>query len=93
MKKKWAFSESRAVCTAADYELEQAINARLERGSVSVYSMQEPPAFGMVFSWKGRNHMVEQEQPFDVDEVVAKAEQWADTLENTGLPKGWSRTP
>jgi hypothetical protein len=47
----------------------------------------------MCFSWKHKNHMVEQDQPFDPDEVVAKAEAWADTLENTGLPKGWSREP
>jgi hypothetical protein len=47
----------------------------------------------MCFSWNGRHHTIEQDQPFDADEVVAKAEEWADTLENTGLPKGWSRTP
>ena len=47
----------------------------------------------MLFSWKGRNHLVEQDQPFDADEVVAKAEDWASRLENSGLPPGWSRTP
>jgi hypothetical protein len=29
-------------------------------------------------------HLIEQ----DADEVVGKAEQWADTLENAGLAKG-----
>jgi hypothetical protein len=85
------FRESTSTCTPQDRELESTINRRLERGRVSMYSM--PTGFGMCFSWKGRNHMVEQDQPFDADEVVAKAEQWADTLENSGLPKGWSRTP
>jgi hypothetical protein len=42
----------------------------------------------MVFSWKGRNNVIEQDRPFDPDEIVAKAEKWADTLENTGLPRG-----
>jgi hypothetical protein len=42
---------------------------------------------------KGRNHTVEQEAPFDADEVITKASEWADELENSGLPKGWSRTP
>jgi hypothetical protein len=47
----------------------------------------------MVYSWKGRNHLVEQDQPFDAEEVVNKAQEWADNLENTGLPRGWGRTP
>jgi hypothetical protein len=38
-------------------------------------------------------HTVEQDAPFDADEVVTKASEWADKLENSGLPKGWSRTP
>jgi hypothetical protein len=50
-----------------------------------------PSAYGLVFSWKGRNHTVEQEAP--ADEVVTKGTEWADKLENNGLPKGWSRTP
>jgi hypothetical protein len=62
-----------------------------ERGRVSMYST--PSAYGLVFSWKGRNHTVEQEAPFDADEVITKASEWADKLENSGLPKGWSRTP
>jgi hypothetical protein len=33
-------------------------------------------------------HLIEQ----DADEVVGKAEQWADTLENAGLAKGWGGT-
>jgi hypothetical protein len=86
-----SFRESSAVCTLADRQLEQAINAKLERGRVAMYST--PSAHGLVFSWKGRNHMVEQEQAFDADEVVAKATDWADSLENTRLPKGWSRRP
>jgi hypothetical protein len=86
------FKESISVCTDADRQLEAAINARLERGSVSMYSIM-PNGFGMCFSWKGRNHLVEQDQPFDPDEVVAKAEDWASRLENSGLPPGWSRTP
>jgi hypothetical protein len=85
------FKESTSVCTDADRQLEAAINARLERGSVSMYST--PKGFGMCFSWKGRNHLIEQDQPFDEDEVVAKAEAWASVLENSGLPPGWSRTP
>jgi hypothetical protein len=81
---------------AHDYALEQAINARLVRGSVSLYSMQN--AFGLVYSYGHRHHTVEQEYPFDADEIadadeiVAKAEEWADTMENVGLPRGWSRT-
>jgi hypothetical protein len=55
--------------------------------------MKTPSAYGLVFSWKGHNHTVEQEAPFDADEVVTKAAEWADKLENSGLPKGWSRTP
>jgi len=82
--------ESSAVCTLADRQLEQAINSKLERGRVSMYST--PSAHGLVFSWKGRNHTVEQEAPFDGDEVITKASEWADSLENSGLPKGWSRT-
>jgi hypothetical protein len=85
------FKESSSVCTDADRQLEASINARLERGSVSMYSL--PTGFGMVYSWKGRNHLIEQDQPFDCDEVVAKAEAWASVLENSGLPPGWSRTP
>jgi hypothetical protein len=85
-----SFRESSAVCALADRQLEDAINAKLERGRVAVYST--PSCYGMVFSWRGRNHTVEQEAPFDADEVVAKAKEWADRLENTGLPKGWSRT-
>jgi hypothetical protein len=52
-----------------------------------------PSSYGLVFSWKGRNRTVEQEAPFDAGEVVTKASEWADKLENIGLPKGWSRTP
>jgi hypothetical protein len=73
------FKESTSVCTDQDRQLEAAINARLVRGSVSMYST--PKGFGMCFSWKGRNHLVEQDQPFDADEVVAKAEDWASRLE------------
>ena len=80
-----------AVCTLTDRQLEQAINSKLERGRVAMYST--PSAYGLIFTWKGRNHMVEQEAPFDADEVIAKATVWADKLENSGLPKGWSRTP
>jgi hypothetical protein len=83
------------VCRAADYQLEQAINARLERGSVSVWSEESPSfgtRFGLCFSWKGRNHLIEQDQPFDADEVVAKAQDWADRLENTGLKSPQTRT-
>ena len=29
-----------------------------------------------------RTHLIEQDQPFDADEVVAKAEKWADLLES-----------
>jgi len=86
-----SFRESSAVCTLADRQLEQAINAKLERGRVAMYST--PSAYGLVFSWKGRNHTVEQEAPFDAEEVVARGQEWADKLENSGLPKGWSRTP
>jgi hypothetical protein len=86
-----SFRESSSVCTLADRQLEQAINAKLERGRVAVYST--PSSYGLVFSWTGRNHTVEQESPFDADEVVTKATEWADKLENSGLPKGWSRTP
>jgi hypothetical protein len=86
-----SFRESSAVCTLADRQLEQAINSKLERGRVAVYST--PSSYGMVFSWDGRNHTIEQESPFDPNEVVARAGEWADKLENTGLPKGWSRTP
>jgi hypothetical protein len=85
------FRESTSTCTDADRQLEASINARLERGRVSLYSL--PTGFGMVYSWKGRNHLIEQDQPFDADEVVAKAKEWAGKLENAGLPKGWSRTP
>jgi hypothetical protein len=85
------FRESSSTCTDADRQLEAAINARLERGRVSMYSTAA--GFGMVYSWKGRNHLIEQDQPFDADEVVAKAEDWASRLENSGLPPGWSRTP
>jgi hypothetical protein len=85
------FKESTTTCTPADRELEAAINARLERGRVSMYST--PKSFGMCFSWKGKNHLVEQDQPFDADEVVSKASDWASRLENSGLPPGWSRTP
>ena len=87
------FKESTATYTDRDRELEAAINSRIDRGRVACYSRRDPPAFGMVYSWKRRNHMVEQDQPFDADEVVAKAQQWADTMENAGLPRGWSRTP
>jgi len=86
-----SFRECSAVCTLADRQLEQAINAKLECGRVAMYST--PSAYGLVFSWKGLNHTVEQEAPFDADEVIAKASEWADRLENSGLPKGWSRTP
>jgi hypothetical protein len=48
---------------AHDYALEQAINARLVRGSVSLYSMQN--AFGLVYSYGHRHHTVEQDYPFD----------------------------
>jgi hypothetical protein len=85
------FKESTSVCTDQDRQLEAAINARLERGSVSMYPT--PKGFGMCFSWKGRNHLIEQDAPFDADEVVTKAQGWAATLENSGLPPGWSRTP
>ena len=85
------FKESSSTCTDADRELEAAINGRLERGRVSMYSI--PTGFGMCFSWKGKNHLVEQDQPFDADEVVSKASDWASRLENSGLPPGWSRTP
>jgi hypothetical protein len=59
---------------------------------VSLYSMQNPPAFGLVYTWGPRHHMVEQDYPFDADAIVAKAEEWADTMEGAGLPRGWSRT-
>jgi hypothetical protein len=62
-----------------------------ERGRVAMYST--PSAYGLVFSWKGRNHTVEQEAPFGAGEVITKASEWADRLENSGLPKGWNRTP
>jgi hypothetical protein len=48
-----SFRESSSVCTLADRQLEQAIDARLERGWVAVYST--PSRYGLVFSWKGRN--------------------------------------
>src|SRR5215467_407170 len=51
-----------------------------ERGRVAMYST--PSAYGLVFSWKGRNHTVEQEAPFDADEVITKASEWANKLEN-----------
>jgi hypothetical protein len=54
--------------------------------------IQKHYALGQVTT-RGRNHVVEQEAPFDADEVITKASEWADRLENTGLPKGWSRTP
>jgi len=72
-------------------QLAQAINTRIDRGRVAMYST--PSAYGLVFSWKRRNHTVEQEAPFDADEVVTKGTEWADKLENNGLPKVWSRTP
>jgi len=65
-----------AVCTLADRQLEQVINTKLERGRVAMYST--PSSYGLVFSWKGRNHTVEQESPFNADEVIAKASEWAD---------------
>jgi hypothetical protein len=55
--------------------------------------MKTPSAYGLVFSWKGRNRTVEQEAPFGADEVITKSSGWADRLENSGLPKGWSRMP
>jgi hypothetical protein len=89
-RQKWKF-ESAATCTDADRELEQAVNARLERGRISAYS--HPKGFGVVFSWRGINRTAEQEQPFDVDQAVTLATQWADKMENQGLPKGWSYDP
>jgi len=61
------------------------------RGRVAMYST--PSAYGLVFSWKGRNHTVEQEAPFDANEIVTTASEWADKLENSGLPKGWRGHP
>jgi hypothetical protein len=86
-----SFRESSAVCTLADRQLEQAINGKLDRGRVAMYST--PSSYGLVFTWKGKNFTVEQEAPFDADEIINKASEWADGLENSGLPKGWSRTP
>lgn len=60
-----SFRESSAVCTLADRNLEQAINGRLDRGRVAAYST--PSAYGLVFTWKGRNHTVEQEAPFNAE--------------------------
>jgi hypothetical protein len=37
------FKESSSVCTDADRQLEASINARLERGSVSMYLKQRGP--------------------------------------------------
>jgi hypothetical protein len=45
------FRESSSTCTDADRQLEAAINARLERGPVSLYSL--PTGFGMVYSCSG----------------------------------------
>jgi len=64
-------SESSAVCILVDRQLEQVINVKLERGRLAVYST--PSAYGLIFSWKGRNHTIEQEAPFGADEVVTKA--------------------
>jgi hypothetical protein len=75
----------------------EAFNEVLE---LAISFRQEPrhkvhPARGIgSVRWrKGRNHTVEQEAPFDADEVITKASEWADRLENSGLPKGWSRKP
>jgi hypothetical protein len=46
------FSESSAVCTLADRQLEQGIVAKLERGRVAMYSM--PTGYGLVSSWRGQ---------------------------------------
>ena len=45
---------------------------------------------GIVFSWKGAHRAVEREPPFDADEVVQMATDWANRMENSGLPRGWS---
>lgn len=37
--------------------------------------------FGFVYSWRGINRTAEQEQPFDADQVVTLANEWADKLE------------
>jgi hypothetical protein len=73
MRKHWAFSESVAVYTNADRELELAVNARIGRGRVAVFST--PKTYALVFIHKGRSHTVEQDMPFDADEIVAKAAQ------------------
>ena len=62
-----SFRESSAGCTLADRQLEQAVNAKLDRGRVAMYST--PSAYGLVFSWKGCNHTG---TPFDADEVIGK---------------------
>jgi hypothetical protein len=89
-RQKWKF-ESAATCTDSDRQLERAVNTQLVRGLISAY--RTPAAFGIIFSWKGLNHTVEQEQPFDADQVVAMVNEWADKLENRGLPRGWSYDP
>jgi hypothetical protein len=90
-RRNWAFSQSTAVCTIADRQLEEAIHSRLERGQGALFS--SPGSYGLVSIWKNRNHTVEQNMPFDADELVAKTNQWAGTLKITGLPKGWSPSP
>jgi hypothetical protein len=89
-RRRWKF-ESNTSCTDAERQLEDAVNPRLERGKISAY--RTPTAFGIVYSWKGIHRAVEQEMPFDADEVVQMVNEWANRMENSGLPRGWSYEP
>ena len=83
---------SNAKCTSADLDLEQQINARLERGRVVLWTLDDPhkPAWGMTFTYRGL-HKVFTRRSFelDADEVAQSLAKTARGMENARLAPGW----
>lgn len=83
---------SNAVCTSRDRELERAINQKLERGSVHLFTIKDEHAehYGLTYSWRGLSKtFTRRTHELDVDDIAEGLAITARGMENVGLPHGW----
>lgn len=85
---------SKCICSDADRELEETVNAKLKElgihGRLSVYSMPKTDGtttYGVIFTLMGKSNQEERDRPFIADEILARAEQQAPMLAALARPQ------
>jgi hypothetical protein len=83
---------SNATCTAADLELEAAINAKLKLGRVTLWTIVDPRGnqYAATYAFRGKTKVFTR-RIFEIDlhDFIEGLMITAQGMENTKLPRGW----